>query len=329
MSGKRQLGLFATPEIKLRSRVRAVEPVEDVVALAKRLPSTLRFGATSWTTPGWDGWVWQRRLPELVLAREGIGAYAEHPLLDTVLIDRAARMPLATEVLAQLAKAVPPSFRFVLEANDGPFWGRIPDHPRFGPDAGKPNPLFFDPQAVLERSIVPFMEGLAERGAVLLLRVPGQDPRALGTRRAFPERLHKFLEALPKGPRYAVELRDHKLLTNEYAQALADTGAIHCLSVHPRMSALDEQLEIVRPLDADTVVLRWSMCPHFDYRAAARNYAPFDAIVDRDHEARQALANVIDRTTTAHTPTLVLVDDMAEGCAPATIIELAKEVATR
>ena len=110
---------------------------------------------------------------------------------------------------------------------------------------------------------------------------------------------------------------------------LADDARAMTVSATQAMSVLDEQLEIVRPLDADTVVLRWSMCPHFDYRAAARNYAPFDAIVDRDLEARQAIANVIDRATTAHTPTLVLVDDMAEGCAPATIIELAKDVATR
>lgn len=327
MAGKRQLRLFAAPKIELRSQVRAVEPSEDLVALAKRLPSTLRFGATSWTTPGWDGWVWQRRLPELVLAREGIGAYARHPLLDTVLIDRAARMRPTTDVLTQLAASVPSDFRFVLEADDRPFWGRMPDHPRFGPDAGQPNPIFFDPEAVLERSVVPFTEGLGERGAVLLLRIPGQDPRALGTRRAFPERLHRFLAALPSGPRYAVELRDHKLLTTEYAAALRDCGVLHCLSVHPRMSSLERQLEVVRPFEADRVLLRWSMCPHFDYRAAARNYAPFDAIIDRDPKARQAVLTVLERAIASRIPTMVLVDDMAEGCAPATIQEIAQALA--
>lgn len=319
MAGKRQLRLFAAPKIELRSQVRAVEPSDDLLALAKRLPSTLRFGATSWTTPGWDGWVWQRRLPELVLAREGLGAYARHPLLDTVLIDRAARMRPTTDVLTELAASVPSDFRFVLEADDRPFWGRMPDL--------QPNPIFFDPKAVLERSVVPFTEGLGERGAVLLLRIPGQDPRALGTRRAFPERLHRFLEALPSGPRYAVELRDHKLLTTEYAAALADFGVLHCLSVHPRMSSLEQQLEIVRPFEADRVLLRWSMCPHFDYRAAARNYAPFDALVDRDPKARQAVLRVLTQTIASKTPTLVLVDDMAEGCAPATILELAQALA--
>ena len=326
MAGKRQLPLFEAPEITLRPRVRAAEPSDEVAALAAKLPSNLHFGATCWTTPGWAGWVWRQPQPELVLAREGVAAYTEHPLLRTVLIDRAARMRLDAAALKRIANEAPTDFRFVLEANDGPLWGRLPDHPRFGEHAGRDNPTFFDPDAMVERSIDPFVEGLGDRGGILLIRIPGQDPRALGTRRAFPDRLHRFLSRLPTGPRYAVELRDHKLLTPEYAAALTDCGALHCLSLHPRMSALDRQLEVVRPFDADTVLLRWSMCPHFDYRAAARNYAPFDAIVDRDPKARRAATTVLAHAIATDTPTFVLVDNMAEGCAPATILELAQSL---
>ncbi len=323
MPSKRQLRLFGTPPINLRARVRPAKPDEATAALAKRLPASLRLGATGWTTPGWDSWVWEQAMSPGILAREGLGAYAQHPLLRTVLLDGALRVARSAEALARLAASTPPDFRFVVGTDPSLLWGRFPDRWRTD-DAD--NPEFLDSEAMIERCVEPFVEGLGDRAGALLIRVPSQDPRALGTRRAFPERLRRFLAALPRGPRYAVELRDHKLLTPEYAAALEDCGVAHCVSLHPSMPSVEVQLEVTRALRADSLLAIWSMCVHFDYRAATRNYAPYDAIVERDPPARAALQALI--AAAADKPTLVLVDDMAEGCAPASISERGRALPT-
>lgn len=328
MAADDQLKLFGTPKVTMRARVRAAPPTDDIVAAAAALDPRIRLGATNWTTSAWDNSVWQQPYPSLTLARDGLSAYAQHPLLRTVLIDRAARVRPTTAALATMAESVPSDFRFVLAADEGLLWGQLPDHRRFGPHAGRANPLFFDASAMAERSVAPFVEGLGERGGLLLIRIPAQNPRGFGTRRWFPERLHGFLSELPRGPRYAVELRDHKLLTAQYASALADVGMTHCLSVHPSMPTLAEQLAIIGPVvcgQADLVV-RWSMCVHLDYRAAAQNYAPYDTLVDRDARARASVGGLVADAAARDQRVWVLVDNMAEGCAPATIQEFAMQL---
>ena len=322
---KRQLRLFETAPVTMAARVRAVVPDDALIATAQRLPPTLRLGATGWTTPRWDGWVWEQARSSGVLAREGIGPYAKHPLLRTVFVDGALGLARDSDALARLASATPETFRFVVGADPALLWGRIPN--RGGEGAPADNPLFFDPAAMVQRCVAPFIDGLGERGGVLLLRVPSQDARALGSRRTFPQRLHRLLRALPAGPRYAVELRDHKLLSTEYADVLADCNAIHCMSLHPSMPSLEKQAEVTRPLEANTVVAVWSMCLHFDYRVARGNYAPYNAIVDRDTGARAALVSLLRQANELRKDAFVLVDNMAEGCAPASIAELAETLA--
>src|SRR5437588_294317 len=75
-------------------------------------------------------------------------------------------------------------------------------------------------------------EGLATDAGALLFQFA---PQSLGTPGGFAERLHAFLTALPRGPVYAVELRNRELITADYGDALAAAGACHCHNVHSRM----------------------------------------------------------------------------------------------
>ncbi|WP_204320593.1 hypothetical protein, partial [Klebsiella pneumoniae] len=60
----------------------------------------LRIGTSSWSYPGWDGLVYAGEYSDSMLARKGLAAYAQHPLLRTVSIDRGfyAPIPLADYV---------------------------------------------------------------------------------------------------------------------------------------------------------------------------------------------------------------------------------------
>ncbi len=57
-------------------------------ALAARLPPGLRLGTSSWSFPGWAGLVWANPAPPADLSRRGLPAYAAHPLLRAVSLDR-------------------------------------------------------------------------------------------------------------------------------------------------------------------------------------------------------------------------------------------------
>src|SRR5512135_3008193 len=80
-------GVAAEPE-------RAPEPpapaptTEALRALGGRLPRDVRFGTSSWSFPGWTGLVYAREAGPDLLAREGLPAYARHPLFRTVGVDR-------------------------------------------------------------------------------------------------------------------------------------------------------------------------------------------------------------------------------------------------
>ena len=66
-------------------------------ALARQLPTQLRFGVSTWSYPGWEGLVWDGEYDSSTLSRHGLGAYHQHPLLRTVCVDRTFWRPLTLE----------------------------------------------------------------------------------------------------------------------------------------------------------------------------------------------------------------------------------------
>ena len=97
-----QLSLFAP--------VGAAEPSARVRALAsllnQGLDEGLYLGTSSWSFPGWDGIVYDRKVSQTTLARHGLAAYARHPLFRTVCIDRTYYGPITTEDFARYRSAV-------------------------------------------------------------------------------------------------------------------------------------------------------------------------------------------------------------------------------
>ena len=96
-------------------------PVDPAVArIAAALPPRIHLGTSSWSFPGWTGLVYAPqggRLPtEHAIARRGLAAYAAHPLLRTVSLDRTFYAPLSADEFARYAAQVPEHFRFVVKA---------------------------------------------------------------------------------------------------------------------------------------------------------------------------------------------------------------------
>jgi uncharacterized protein YecE (DUF72 family) len=303
--------------------VGAAAPGPEVAELANRLPAGIYLGGSTWSFPGWAGLVYDRVYPAARLAHHGLAAYARHPLLRAVGIDRTHYQPLPAEELAKYAAAVPRDFLFLVKAHEACTLVSFPDHPRYGAERGQPNPRFLDAGYAAGEVVAPYVAGLGVKGGALLFQFAPQD---LGPPRRFAARLGAFLAALPRGPLYAVELRNRELLTADYAAALAAGGACHCLNVHPRMPDVRVQAHLAGVAAAPLTLGRWLLGSGATYETASKRFAPFNRLAAPDRTARRALAELAREALAAGRRFLLTVNNNAEGCAPLSIVEFAQEI---
>jgi uncharacterized protein YecE (DUF72 family) len=328
-----QLSLFAEDELPASHPVHPAEVPEELVELGARMPAGLHLGTSSWSFPGWQGIVWEGHHSSSVLAREGLSAYARHPLLTGVGLDRTYYQPLDADELAEYREQVPEElrsrFRFVVKAHELLTLARFPDHERYGTQRGEANGYFLDEIYALEAVVEPMIEGLQETAGALVFQFAPQD---LGKPLEFIEKLFLFLDGLPRvyrghEPIYAVEIRNREVLVPQYALALADAGAVPCLNVHPRMPEPDVQwraiTEVARP-ERGALVARWMLQPGQSYDGARQRYEPFDRLVDPDPRRRGMLADLAREALAREEPVFLTVNNKAEGSAPLSVFELAR-----
>lgn len=310
-------------------RPAAVDPAH--AALAAFLPDTLRLGTSSWSFPGWRGIVYQDDVPQARLAREGLPAYAAHPLLRSVSLDRAFYAPLPEAEYRRLAAQVPAGFRFLVKAFQGITRPQI-DTPAAAPSAAE-SATFLDPAAARELVVGPAVMGLADAcGPIVFQFSPMRFPRRAEESR-FLDRLGAFLAALPRGPLYAVELRNAELLAplhlDRYLAALACADACHSYVVHPTMPPAQRQRELVDPARFPAFVSRWLLHDGLTYDGAKDRHAPFNRLIDEDPATRADLAAMVADALWSHKAAWVLVNNKAEGSAPLSVFRLGAEIAAR
>lgn len=321
--GPQQGGLFGPleEEEKDKLRVDPCAPPEGAAELAAGLPPKLRMGTSSWMFPGWRGLVYAKNAPQKSLSRLGLGAYSQHPLLGSVGVDRTFYGPIDKQDFADYAALVPDTFRFLVKA-----WGELTS-PTVRGKTGL-NPRYLDVDSAIDDVLTPAFEGLGDKLGPLVFQFPPQGPRITKKPEAFADRLHDFFKELPKGVHYAVELRDEALLTERYVAAITDSGARHCYCVHPRMPSIARQLELA-PVNEQTkgpIALRWMLHSGLSYEEAKEHYQPFDKIVDGDPDSRRAIAALSKQALDLDVEMTVVVNNKAEGSAPFSVLELAKEI---
>lgn len=324
-----QSALFPETETEF---VGAATPEPAVLELAASLPPTLRLGTSSWHYPGWTGLVWKRDYPAEILSRYGLPAYAQHPLLKTVCLDRGLYRPLTTTQFAELAAQVPADFRFVIKAP-----GLVTDAlQRDGAGRGtKVNEDFLNPERARLDFVEPALGGLGTKLGVLLFQI---SPLPSSWWKRMPElieRLHAMLNAIryvrERAPDVivAVEVRDGQWLTPFFTSVLRETGATYGLGLHAKMPPIKEQLPILRALWPGPLVCRWNLNPlhgAFGYEEAQRQYSPYDRLMDPDPDTRAALAKVMAGTAGAGHHVYVTLSNKAEGSAPLSVAALAQAV---
>jgi uncharacterized protein YecE (DUF72 family) len=330
-----QLSLFGdeTPESPRRRAGVPVRPAvvpQPVAAIAARLPTLVRLGTSSWSFPGWGGLVYAARADgrpetESRLARDGLTAYATHPLFRTVSLDRTFYAPLSEEGFCGYAASVPDHFRFVVKAP-----AAVTDPALRKPGSGEPagdNPMFLDPRIAAESFVRPAVAGLGEKAGPLVFQFPPLGRRLLADPPRLAARLAAFLTALPRGAVHAVELRDPECMTKLFADAIRDGGGVPCLAVHARMPPVEEQAEVFGAADARTpVVARWNLHAGRGYEEARADYFPFDRLVEEDLPTRRALAGILRAAAREGRESFVTINNKAEGSAPLSVWKLAEAV---
>jgi uncharacterized protein YecE (DUF72 family) len=296
-------------------------PVADreLAALGAQVDRRLYLGTSSWSFPGWAGLVYAAGASKQTLSREGLTAYARHPLFRTVGVDSGFYAPLDAARLARWAAQVPADFRFLVKAP-----ATITDRFRRGP-SGAPrelNPGFLDAALALAQAVEPYRAGLGDKAGVLLFQFPPLGRQTTAVPRRFAEDLYRFLKRLPTGPTYAVELRDPELLTPDLAAALHHGGAVPGLASHPRLPALPVQRELFAHHDDGPLVIRWLLRRNRGYGEARERYHPFDRLAEPDPETRAAVVALIQDALSSGREVFVIVNNKAEGSSPLTLIEL-------
>ena len=318
---KQQPDMFGGPPADAQV-VRPVVPSPELLQVAKRLPKNLHLGTSSLSFPGWAGIVYAEQYRVSVLARHGLRAYAQHPLLNALNVDSTFYRPPSVELLTQQAAEVPESFRFVVKAYTG--LTTAPDTPRAQQRGIEP--VFLDPLFAEQAVIVPLVKALGAKLGAVLFQFSPLGHRYTRDPETFVARLGEFLTALPRGPAYAVELRDPEILGAQYEEALAAGGAMHCSSVHSRMPPVDSQ---VREGGVGPMIIRWMLQPGDDYESAGARFAPFNRILEPDKLSRSRIAGLVKRGLSAGRDVYVMAANNAEGSAPLTLCELAMAVAPK
>ncbi|MGA0571194.1 DUF72 domain-containing protein [Variovorax sp. VNK109] len=317
------------------ARSASVQPAsqeESVLELGRRLPPQLRLGTSSWYFPGWKGLVWQGDHSDAVLSKKGLPAYAAHPLMRTVSLDRAFYRPMSASQYASVAAQVPDGFRFVVKAPalvaDATVRGE-------GGRGIQPNPAFLDPLLALNEFVEPALQGLADRTGALVFQLSPLPATVAQRPEQVLEMLDRMLAALPRvaerveGAVVAVEVRNAGLLTPALVDVLKRHGATYCLGLHAKMPPIEEQLPVLRALWPGPLVCRWNLHRKhgaYGYEEARSLYEPFDRIVDPDPETRDTLARVIAGTVGAGQAAYVTINNKAEGSAPLSVQAVAAAV---
>ncbi len=309
-----------------KSEVHAALASAKSLAIAGQLPRKLYLGTSSWSYPGWDGLIYAGKFSEQKLARNGLSAYAKHPLCRTVGIDRTFYAPIEERDYARYAAQVPDGFRFLIKAP----MTITSSYVRNDTGVFSDSPYFLDVDYAINEFIAPATAGLGVKAGPLVFQFPPQGRQHTRNVDAWINRLYRFLKALPvvaPGFLYAVEIRDAELLTDRFLMCLKTTGVRLCVASHANMPSPNEQIEKMnRIMEPGAFVARWSLHSGFRYADAKARYFPFNRLVDEDLDSRTSLAAACLRAVEANHPAFVIVNKKAEGSAPLSIEKLAAHI---
>jgi uncharacterized protein YecE (DUF72 family) len=169
----------------------------------------------------------------------------------------------------------------------------------------------------------PFLSAFLHHLGPMILEFPAVPTTYRLGPEEFAQRLDLFLAAMPSEIPFAVEVRDRRLITEEYRKVLERRRAAHTYNYWTAMPMPGEQVKLISPDTAAFAVVRLMLRPGTRYADRKRDFSPFDRIVQADASMRSQVVELVRLTEALGRNIFVLVNNKAEGSAPLTIEALA------
>jgi len=293
------------------------EPSAELVRLAQRLPSLVRFGTSTWTYDGWFGDVYHRRYRGAQPAKR-LEEYVRYPLFRTVGIDSAFYEPPTEEVLRAYAQALPPGFPCVTKV-----WDRITAK-RLDQGKGDRNPDFLNADLFKDGVLRPYTREFQDHVGCFVFEFQAMRGKDLPHPLEWADALDTFLAALPRDFRYAVELRNAELFTDLHGDVLRHHGVAHVFNSWTEVPTIGAQLDLPWTFPGGFTVARALLRPGRRYADAVKQFEPYDRIQEPVPELRSDLLRLVEEALRRRIEAFILANNRAEGNAPGTIREVAK-----
>lgn len=279
----------------------------------------IRYGTATWNYPGWRGIVYPKDQPEKTSSADRLRLYAASGRFETVEADFTFYRPQNVREWKRYAASLPPGFPVVSKVWEEITTETFPKIERQKERAGQMNPNFLSAEAFKTFVLKPAEEGFGDHLGPFVFEFRKEWRPTPATKQAFLDKLDAFLGEIPRGPRYAVEIRTREYLTPEYTAVLAAHGASHVLNWWTHMPPLAEQLAVPGVAEAPFLVSRILVAPGRQYADAVKFFSPYDAIKEEHPEMRRDAAELVRAAEKARKDLFLIVNNRSEGCAPYTI----------
>jgi uncharacterized protein YecE (DUF72 family) len=292
-------------------------------------------GGSSWKYEGWLGQIYSRslyqtrgRFSKKLFEATCLNEYAT--VFPTVCGDFAFYQFPSEDFWAKLFRQTPADrFRWgfkVPEQITVPCW---PVHPRYGALAGLDNPTFLDCE-LFEQAFLRALAPYRQQTGVLIFefgtfRKPTGREGGFASAADFVRALDPFLSRLPKGWRFAVEIRNADFLTPDYFDCLRAHAVTHVYNAWTRMPEIAEQMRIAASRTTELVVARALLRRGRPYEDAVRMFSPYEQIKDVNEPVRGALKELIHTARVEGRPAFIYVNNRLEGNSPGTIVVVTED----
>jgi len=217
---------------------------------------SIYLGTSSFTASGWEGTFYPRGLK----SADYLAYYSEH--FDSVEVDSTFyACPSAKTVIGWFSKT-PENFIFSV---------KVPQaitHDKVLVDCDAEWKEFLDTIGLLRHKLGP-----------IVFQFPYFDRSIFREREPFLQRLVLFLKKLPRGPRFAIELRNKDWLDGDLAYVLAQFGV--ALVLQDRSWMADPLMLRFDPITADFTYIRW-LGNRKEIEAMVQTWDK--VVIDRDQE---------------------------------------------
>ena len=303
----------------------------------KRLAHTLTslagdrilIGTSSWRYEGWLGQIYtpdkysfRGRFLKKRFEQDCLREYAE--VFPIVCGDFSFYQFPTEQFWHSLFEPVPQALKFAFKVPEEVTCRTFPTHPRYGPKAGELNQTFLN-SAVFQAGFLDPLTPYRDRIAVLIFEFGTFSKKSYAGVEEFLADLDPFLQSLPGGWKYAVEIRNEEFLGGAYFNLLRTRGVAHVFNSWARMPPLHKQVAMPGAFTADFVVTRGLLRVGRPYETAVKLFAPYEDIQDPYPEARETIRRIIEHSRKRKQAAYLFINNRLEGNAPKTIDAIVHE----